>query len=101
MQEKDGAGSSEFRLFETDEFRKQLSKLPSLDGNRIRRKLEARIYSQLRSNPYVGPNIRKLRGYEPETWRYRVGGFRLFYQVDAGERIVFLLTIEHRRDAYR
>ena len=91
--------SSEFRVFETEEFRKSLARLRPprfLPG-----KLERYVYPQLRQGPYFGPNIRKLQGYTPPTWRYRIGPYRIFYSVDEGERIVFMLTIDDRKDAYR
>ncbi|MEI8140350.1 MAG: type II toxin-antitoxin system RelE/ParE family toxin [bacterium] len=51
--------------------------------------------------PYFGPNIRKLQGYTPATWRYRTGPYRIFYSVDEAERIVVILTIDDRKDACR
>ena len=99
---ENGAGdSSEYRIFETDEFLRRLDKLPRRDADAVRRKLDSYVVPQLRANPFHGPNIRKLRGYSPDTWRYRIGRFRVFYVVDAGERTVFILTIDLRRDAYR
>jgi mRNA interferase RelE/StbE len=91
--------SREFRIFETDEFQKALARLgpPSfLPG-----KLGTYVYPQLRHNPYFGPNIRKLRDYSPATWRYRIGSYRVFCSLDEAESIVFLLTIDDRKDAYR
>jgi mRNA interferase RelE/StbE len=91
--------SPEFRVFETDEFRKALARLGP--GRFLPKKLEAYVYPQLRQGPYFGPNIRKLQAYTPETWRYRIGPYRLFYSVDKDERIVFMLTVDDRKDAYR
>jgi mRNA interferase RelE/StbE len=90
---------SEFRIFETGEFKKALTRLgpPSF----LTKKLATYVYPQLRQGPYFGPNIRKLQEYAPETWRYRIGPYRLFYSVDEDERIVFMLTIDDRKDAYR
>jgi len=42
-----------------------------------------------------------LQGYTPETWRYRSGPYRLFYSVDEDDKIVFMLTVDDRKDAYR
>ena len=67
MQRTGVARSSEFRLFETEEFRKALSKLGP--PRFLPKKLETYVYPQLRQEPYYGPNIRKLQGYEPPTWR--------------------------------
>ena len=95
-----GAGRlSDFRVFETEEFKKALARLGS--PRFLAKKLDTYVYPQLRQGPYFGPNIRKLQGYAPETWRYRIGPYRVFYQVDEDERIVFMLTIDDRKDAYR
>ncbi len=68
--------------------------------NRIRRKLTAYIYPQLREQPYYGRNIKKLKGYKPETWRYRVGDYRFFYTINQRKKIVFMLTADLRGEAY-
>ena len=92
---------SEYRIFETDEFRKSLTKLDSREAEYLRKKLRSHVYAQLRQMPFFGPNIKKLQGYDPETWRYRIGRFRVFYLVQEKDRIVFLLTVDRRKDAYR
>jgi mRNA interferase RelE/StbE len=91
--------SSEYRVFETEEFRKALARLGP--PRFLRKKLDAYVYPQLRRGPYFGPNIRKLQGYAPPTWRYRIGSYRAFYSVDENEKVVFVLTIDDRKDAYR
>ena len=92
---------SEFKIFETDEFLKRLKKLSSRDATFLRRKLDSFVYPQLRAAPFWGNNIKKLQGYTPETWRYRIGKFRLFYVVDQAERILYILTVDDRKDAYK
>ena len=92
---------SEFRIFETDEFLKRLEKLPAGASRPIRKKLTEYVYPQLRKEPFLGPNIKKLKGYDPATWRYRIGKFRVFFMVDQAERIIFMLSVDDRRDAYR
>ncbi len=101
MPRPDADSSSDFRIFETEEFRKKLTELSSREFRFIQRKLADYVYPQLRVDPFLGPNIRKLRGYQPDTWRYRVGNFRLFFIVDQAGKIVFMLSAEDRRDAYR
>ena len=93
--------SPEFRIFETNEFLKKLAKLPENYPEFIREKLDAYVYPQMRQEPFFGPNIRKLRGYSPDTWRYRIGRFRLFYAVDLEDRVIYILSVDLRRDAYR
>ena len=99
MPSTSAAPSSEFRLFETEEFQKALARLGP--PRFLRKKLATYVYPQLRQGPYFGPNIRKLQGYTPATWRYRTGPYRIFYSLDETDRIVFVLTIDDRKDAYR
>lgn len=34
-------------------------------------------------------------------WRIRVGDYRIIYEIDKDERLVVILRIKHRREAYR
>ena len=44
--------------------------------------------------------IKKLRNYKPDTWRYRIGDYRFFYEIDDKEKIVFMIAADNRGDAY-
>jgi mRNA interferase RelE/StbE len=101
MQKPDEVDLPDFRIFETDEFAKQIKKLSSSDADFLRKKLDGYVYPQIRGEPFWGNNIKKLKGYSPDTWRYRIGKFRLFYIIDQKDRIVFVLTVDDRKDAYR
>jgi len=90
-----------FRIFETDQFIEDLSGDFKGQGERIAKKLSDYAYPQLRINPYFGKNIKKLKNYEPETWRYRMGSYRFFYEVNDKERIVLMLAADSRKDSYR
>jgi len=92
---------SEYRIFETNEFLKKIKKLSSKDATFLRKKLDSFVYPQIKIEPFWGNNIKKLRGYSPETWRYRVGRFRLFYVVDNEEHVVYFLTVDDLKDAYK
>ena len=92
---------SEFRIFETDEFLKRLKKLASRDAAFLQRKLDSLVYPHLKAEPFWGNNIKKLQGYTPDTWRYRIGKFRVFYIVDQEEQILYILTVDDRKGAYR
>ena len=91
----------DFRIFETDEFLKRLKKLSSRDAAFLRRKLDSFVYPRIREQPFFGKHIKKLHGYSPETRRYRIGKYRLFYVIDQEEQIVYVLTIDDRKDAYK
>jgi len=92
---------SEFRIFQTDEYLKKMSKLPSNEAEVLDKKLREFVFPQLKAEPFYGRSIKKLRNYTPDTWRYRIGKFRLFYTVDPSEKIIYLLTIDLRKDAYK
>ena len=91
---------SKFRIFETNQFVSDLNKIQKSLQEKIRAKIQSYVYPQISENPYFGLNIRKLTDYKPETWRYRLGEYRLFYEIDDKEKIVFLISIDMRKDAY-
>jgi mRNA interferase RelE/StbE len=92
---------SDFRVFETDEFLKRLKKLSSSDRDFLRKKFDFFVYPQIKQEPFRGNNIRKLKGYTPDVWRYRIGRFRLFYTINQDEQIISMLTVDDRKNAYR
>lgn len=87
-----------YKIFETDQFLKDLDK--NVQIRHIRKKLESQVYTRLRNNPCYGANIKKLRGYQPDTWRYRIADYRFFYEIDLKEKIVYMITADHRKDCY-
>jgi len=89
-----------YKIFETDEFQKKVTKIIKREKSFLEKKLLHYIYPQLREEPHYGNNIKKLVDYKPETWRYRIGKYRLFYVIDESEKIVYLISIELRRDSY-
>jgi mRNA interferase RelE/StbE len=91
---------SEYRIFETEQFERDLQKNLGARREKIAAKLREYVYPQLKAQPYFGKNIRKLKGYKPETWRYRIGPHRFFYEVDEQRKIVFLLAAETRQGSY-
>lgn len=92
--------STEYRIFETRQFAKDLKSIAKSGHPDVARKLQEIVYLQLRVRPHFGPHIRKLRGYVPETWRYRIGSWRFFYEIDEGEGVVSLVAASHRGSAY-
>lgn len=89
-----------YRIFETDYFIKKMSKLNRKEKYGIEQRLHLNIYPQLSDQPYFGNNIKKLKNYHPETWRYRIGTFRLFYEISEDEKIVYIINISTRQSAY-
>ena len=90
---------TEYRIFETRQFQRDLEQVAKAGRPRVVDKLQRVVYPQLRRHPHYGPNIRRLRDYEPPTWRYRIGAWRFFFEIDEAERIVFLTAASHRGSA--
>ena len=90
-----------YNVFETHGFSQQIIQLTKSSSSLIRKKLNEYVYPQLRSNPYFGPNIQKLKDWNPPTWRYRIGDWRFFYQLSEPEKHVYMVAVYHRREAYR
>jgi mRNA interferase RelE/StbE len=91
---------SDFRIAETDQFLGDLERISSAGKGRIALKLRSNVYPQLREQPYFGANIKKLRGYKPDTWRYRIGNYRFFYIIDDKEKTVFMVAADTRQQSY-
>ena len=91
---------SEYRIFETEQFQEDLQRNLGPRQEKLTKKLHEYVYPRLKAQPYFGKNIRKLRGYKPETWRYRIGPHRFFYEVDEEKKIVFMTAVETRQGSY-
>ena len=89
-----------YRIFETDQFQKDLRRIVGSGHAKVAQKLRDFVYPQLREHPHFGPNIKKLSGFDPDTWRYRIGAWRFFYEIDEDEKIVFMIAALHRASAY-
>ena len=89
-----------FEIFETEQFLMDLNNDFSGQQKRIKAKLSAYVYPQLRQQPFFGKNIKKLKDFAPDTWRYKIGNYRFFYTIDESKKTVFMLTIDHRKNAY-
>src|SRR3990172_560267 len=68
---------------------KELERIPLSDQNRVLAAIE-----QLPLNPLAG-DIEKMKG-EQNSWRRRVGAYRIFYELDAKEKIIHVFRIERR-----
>lgn len=48
----------------------------------------------LETNPYFG-DIQKMKG-EENSWRRRIGSYRIFYKIKSAEKIVLVFWLERR-----
>lgn len=91
---------SDYRIFETNQYQEDLEKNLVTRKEKIIQKLLLFVYPQLRQQPYFGKNIKKLKGYKPETWRYRIGDYRFFYEIDEKTKIIFMIAADARKTSY-
>lgn len=89
-----------YKIFETENFIKRLEKMDQHIKRNLYAKLSQSVYPQLRKEPRYGINIKKLKHYSPETWRYRLGNYRLFYEIEEDVKIIDIIAIETRQNAY-
>lgn len=73
---------------------RQLEKLSRDLQKRIASKVQA-----LRDEPFP-PGCKKLFG-ETDTWRVRIGDYRIIYRVHRNVLLILVINIGHRRDVYR
>jgi len=92
---------NKFKIFETNQFLKDLEQDFGSQQERIKTKLLTYIYPQLKQNSYFGKNIKKLVNYKPDTWRYRISSYRFFYEIDDKNKIVFMISVDNRQKAYQ
>lgn len=99
---KDEKGSllNRFRIFETNQFSGDLKCDFSGQKEKIKRKLKIYVYPQLKQNQYFGKNIKKLRAYKSDTWRYRIGNHRFFYTINDHGKVVSMIAADSREDSY-
>jgi len=100
MPKKRKADLCSYAIFETNQFIKDLESIQKNTRQTIYNKIQNYVYPQLRLNPFYGKNIKKLVNFKPPIWRYRIGNYRIFYEINEKEKIVYILTVEIRQKAY-
>ena len=73
---------------------KELQKLPAYNAAKILDQI-----ATLKDNPRP-LSSRKLIG-KSDTWRLRVGDYRILYEVEDKIKLVRIYRIRHRKDVYR
>jgi mRNA interferase RelE/StbE len=65
----------------------------------LQKKLD-RCFERLKVEPRHHPNIKLLKGELSGYYRYRVGDYRVIYQIDEHSRLVTVVFIGHRSRVY-
>ena len=87
----------DFQIAETRTFEKLKNRMDS----KLYIKIREIVYPQLRSNPFYGNNIKKLKSEFEGYYRYRIGNYRLFYLIDNEQVLVVIVDLKHRQNAYK
>ena len=74
---------------------KEIRRLPSS----ARKRVIAAILA-LQDDPRPS-GVRKLKGRLAESYRLRVGAYRVLYRIDDAQRRVVIFRVRHRREVYR
>lgn len=56
--------------------------------------------TELAENPFADTSVTRMKGYT-STFRKRVGGFRIIFEIDQGDLIVLVLKVGSRGDIYK
>lgn len=82
-----------YQVIISNKAEKTLSKLPTTVYARI-----IAILMELANNPRP-TGCKKLKGRD--AWRIRVGDYRIIYEIEDDQLIIWILDINHRKDAYK
>ena len=86
---------AEYKTYLTDIALKHLKRYPEKDRKLIVKNIEA-----LAENPLSKSNVVKLVEYDI-SYRMRVGDYRVFFEREDSLKIIDIIDILHRREAYR
>ena len=86
-----------YRLLIEEKAVTEINTLNKKDRERIKKK----IREILINDPLPGGkgDIKKI--IDSDFWRLRVGDYRVFYDVEPEDKMVYILSIRHRSKAYR
>lgn len=85
---------AEYTLVFARSARKELQAMDHAIAVRILKRVET-----LAMEPRPG-GVKKLEG-ATDLWRIRVGDWRVVYRISDRERLIDIIALRHRRDAYR
>lgn len=64
--------------------------------------MRKRIFGKLKyleTSPRTGPNIKTMQGFS-NRYRYRIGDFRIVYEVISGDLVVWVIEADWRGNIY-
>jgi len=84
-----------YKIQYTSRAYKDFAKLPAQIQKQISGKLDI-----LAQNPFTATQVKQLKG-EDETYRLRVGDYRVVYYIENEELIITIVRLGHRKDIYQ
>ncbi|MCE5172313.1 type II toxin-antitoxin system RelE/ParE family toxin [Paenibacillus profundus] len=88
--------NSNFKVDFSSEAKKYLKKLDKPTAKKIISAIEA-----LRDDPYNTTHTKKMKGYEGEFYRLRVGSYRIIYEILNGKLLILIVKVGSRGDIYK
>lgn len=85
---------ADYRVVFARSARKELQNLDPPVARRILGRVEALI-----AKPRPA-GVKKIEGAD-DLWRIRIGEWRVIYRISEGKRLIDVVAVRHRRDAYR
>lgn len=82
---------TKYQLVPTKTFLKDLKRVDP----KLKKKI-SKLLDNLLKNPFQG---KKLTAIEIGKWRFRIGDYRIRYDVEGN--LIILYTIRHRKDVYK
>lgn len=82
-----------YRIIIPKSVEKQLNNLPKKQRQKI---IEAIKFLGVVPRP---DGVKKLKGYD-QTYRIRIGDYRVIYKIEDDQMIILVLSAIHRKDAY-
>lgn len=70
------------------------------DFSKLERTLQDRVVDglrELKENPHAG---KQLRGKLKDLWSWRIGKYRILYQIQNDKLLVFVISVRHRKHVY-
>ncbi len=88
----------EYKFLLTKKAKKELKKIDKKDAKRILKKL---LFFSKQKDPISF--AKKLNNFEAGEYRFRIGDYRVIFDVDARGKIsiLMILSVKHRREVYR
>ncbi|MBC2716535.1 MAG: type II toxin-antitoxin system RelE/ParE family toxin [Desulfobacteraceae bacterium] len=83
-----------FEIFYAKSVAKDIKRVDGNTLHKIKKNIEG-----LKNFPDIS-NIKKLSAHPLADFRLRVGEYRILFDVDWNEKIIFILKIGHRKDVY-